>query len=383
MPSQLQRRFSQHSAGVRPVPPTIAYRATPVYVPEDYPTLQAAFDAVVDGATWETVNVPLQSGNTTTTAASETVTGVNTSYLTDVAEEDFLFHSGQYYPVRDIASDTSLRLWKGANVSFSLAGLRNRPTFVTIVTENDDNTVVGTIPDGVSLQIVGTDITKRLSGGASASITRNNLASLELHNLTMVGGASLFTIAQGFSTSSNRGVFRASQLQIDSPSNVGMFLETGSGIILSDIVANKWKFNGYSDYFSATDISSQNAIDDDVMLMNIADTTNDLAYEHEVDGFIINKFDGSGDNFAGGLEWNNWAAAKVANVRNSVIINKNVAVTAQPSYPVFSPLNGTINFFDSIIDSDSATVEEINGRGATINFNNTTKLDGSTLPRIA
>jgi len=308
---------------------------------------------------------------------------VNTSYLTDVAEEDFLIHAGQYYPVRDIASDTSLRLWKGANVSFSLAGLRNRPTFVTIVTENDDNTVVGTIPDGVSLQIVGTDITKRLSGGASASITRNNLASLELHNLTMVGGASLFTIAQGFSTSSNRGVFRASQLQIDSPSNVGMFLETGSGIILSDIVANKWKFNGYSDYFSATDISSQNAIDDDVMLMNIADTTNDLAYEHEVDGFIINKFDGSGDNFAGGLEWNNWAAAKVANVRNSVIINKNVAVTAQPSYPVFSPLNGTINFFDSIIDSDSATVEEINGRGATINFNNTTKLDGSTLPRIA
>ena len=368
------------SSGHNLVPPTITYRAsTPVRVPEDYATLQDAFDTEVVGKTWRQTATAI-SGTMSMTSGSELITGTSSTFLADADEDDYLSFIGQFYPIRDITDDSNLRLWKGGNHTITAVGSIAKPTNVTIITSNDVNTLTGTIPDGVSLQIVGSDISKRITVGV-ATVICGSYANFEIHNMQVIEGVTSLITSLGFGSVAPRGVYRATQLSCLADSTLGFFLFAGSAVIFSNITANKWKVNCFSDYFSATNISTMNGVDDDVMLMAIASATNDIAYEHEINGFHIFKTDGSIGNFNGGLEWNNWSASKVANVRNSFVQNQNVTVEAgNDSYPIWLPINGTINFIDSIIDSDSV-VEEIFSRGATVTFSNTFKLDGITVPR--
>jgi hypothetical protein len=385
--AKIMNPFAMSNGGVRTVDPSIAYLSNPILVPENYATLQDAFDAGVVGQTWASSDA--LTGTMSCTTGSEIITGVGTSFLSEVATDNLLVLDGENYMVRDVASNTSLRLWSGASkVSNGETGTIKQHTGVTILTSSDDNALAGIVPDGVSLQIVGTDISNRWTAVIATTFVIEDLANIEIHNMSLhtVAGAAALILSDNWGVGgTSRSVLRLTQLQCMSEGQWAFVLFQGSAAIIADVTAKKIKCNFICDYLTMDNVSTQNAIDDDVILMAIpsARTTMDIAYPHEVTNFIITKTDGGGDNFNGGLEWNQWAASKVANVRDSVIINTNVAAVASPSHPVFTPTVGTVNFYDSIIDSDSGTVEEIKGRGATINFNSsTTKLDGSTPPRI-
>ena len=361
------------------IPPTVAPHATPIRVPKDYPTLQEAFDAEVVGQGYREISAI--TGTISTTTASEVVTGAGTAFLSEIEPGDTIAIGSNEHTVRDITNDASLRLYHGA--SANTAGVTaevRKHTKITLYFESDGDTIAGTIPDGVSLQIIGSEIRKRVSASVGPSLRVSQNAHIEFHNWKMVCplGSAQFLI--GADLVLGRSIVKASQLLMDRRDlNSGGFgFVTGAAIILNNISGINWKAALFSDYMTIDNVGATNTFDDDIMLLNCnpGGSSTDLAYEHEINNYTIYKLDGTNGGFNGGLEWNTFPAGKVCNVRNSLINNANATL----SYPVWGPFNGTVNFFDSFIDSQTA-LEEVDLRGGTVNFNNTFRLDGVTIPR--
>ena len=373
--------------------PTITYINTPVNIPEDYATLQAALDAEVVGKTWASSTTI--TGTVSSTIGSEAVTGSGTAFLSEVSADTAITMDGETYIVRDVTDDANLRLWAGADkTSSGVAGVVKVPTKVTLLTANADNTLQGTVPDGVSLQIVGTDIYNKWTGVAATSLVHSDFAIIEIHNLTLEVVASIPALVTSDTWgigATARGVFRASRLNCLNQTNetVGWFLIQGSAVEISYITAQKWKANFICDYLNVDNVGSHNAIDDDVMLMAIpaSATARDIAYSHDVSNYAVHKHVATigTANFNGGLEWNTWAASKVANITDTYCVTNSVGAGAGPSYPVWLSASGggTFNFTDCTFDTNSAVEEIVNRSVATVNLTNAFRLDGTTDARVA
>lgn len=356
-----------------------------------YTTLDAAMSAL-SGVTWKS-NAAI-TGTVAVTSGSGAVTGTGTTFLSQVAPNDYLLVGANYEPVKSIESNTALTLWSGSRATASGVGAsayKLNPYEIRIH-GGVQLTTSPSLPTGLDLSIVGAPTTAPTWNTISNNIALpvGHCGRLKVSDLTQAG-AMPYAGLMVFGGVNGRGLFEFERLSVST--GLLSILLGASAVTLQDISGTNIRFNGTSDYALFKDITNTTTDINDIFLY-AATVATDIAHPIE---FVRCNLNNNGQTFRGqngGFEYNGIPPGKIVNFRNCKWLQPNkiadIVDSAIPCLVFTSNGNGygTYNFYDSILDSSGGLLYEINNShgafpASTINFIRTTRADGVSLPRIA
>lgn len=358
-----------------------------------YTTLSSAL-AALSGVTWK--SSAAITGTVAATSGSAAVAGTGTTFLSQVAINDYLLIGSNYEPVKSIESNTALTLWSGSRATASGVGAtcyKLNPYEIRIY-GGVALTTIPTLPIGLDLRITGAPYTSPTWNEAASryiTLPSGHCGRLSVSDMTLSGDSTYLGAVAAGGIATGRGIFEFKRLTANGVV-IGSPLH-GSALTLQDISATNMRFNGASDYALFTDITHTTTDPNDVFLYSNYVLT-DIAHPLEFVRYDLNNHSVTTRGQDGGWEYNAIPVGKIVNFRNcDWFQTKTPAGIVDSATPclIFTSNgtgSGTYNFYDCILDSSGGLPYEINNHhganpASTINFIRTTRVDGISLPRIA
>lgn len=338
----------------------------------------ATLSDVLDFLSTQTATTSALVGSVSASAGSVSVSGSGFSTIT---ADDFLYVGSDYWAVRSVESDSALTLWHGAQTTVSGAAATHivPGKFTVELMENQTVPSGKSLPNGVSILIVGSQESVSIQG--ANSITMPRYGYLELTHCTLrlsAGSVGLFVGQFG----TGRGIVNLHDFSIANDANDSPLI-TGAmaSYTLRNVRGHSYRQNISADYALLENSSlSTNGLSDHLLLNTVFST--DIGYHFTLSGFTSLSTGTPSSDQDTGLEIN--AGGKITDATNCIFISWNSSTPTGSQYgqPLWGPTTGTLNMTDCIVDAPN-NLYDVLARGGVLNLVRTTRLDGSALRQIS